>query len=184
MARLVQVDLQALFRFTRKKKTPRRSAQLSPVLLATVVLIALSGCAASKVSSGHGSSQPSTEPSYASEPFTHEQQLVEQGARLVVSDGCSVCHLANMRQGIGPSFGSFAGHYVTLANGRRALINERFLRGALLHPDRNPISGYSASPMIAAVKRVHLSSEPKQIAALVAFIEQIGSEPEPGAASP
>ena len=33
--------------------------------------------------------------------------------------------------------------------------------------------------MIAAVKRLHLSSQPAQVAALVAFIEQIGPESEP-----
>jgi cytochrome c oxidase subunit 2 len=102
--------------------------------------------------------------------------LVEEGARLVVSDGCSACHL-NGHPGTAPSFASFAGQQVTLADGRRVLVEERFLREALSDPRKTPIKGYALAPMLAAVTRLHLSGQPKQVAALAAFIEQIGPEP-------
>jgi hypothetical protein len=120
------------------------------------------------------------EPAYLTAPFSHEQRLVEQGARLVVADGCSVCHLAKTQHRTAPSFGSFAGNYFTLANGRRVLIDERFVREVLRDPRKSPLKGYDAAPMIAAVQRLDLSSKPGQVAALAAFIEQVGPEPEGG----
>jgi len=79
--------------------------------------------------------------------------------------------------GIGPSLASFAGHDVTLAGGHRMLVDERFLREALRDPRGNQIRGYDPTPMVRAVERLHLSGRPQQIAALAAFIEQIGPEP-------
>jgi cytochrome c oxidase subunit 2 len=117
-------------------------------------------------------------PRYVSEPFTHEQQLIEQGARLVIADGCSACHLNASKRSIAPSFASFAGHRVTLRDGRSVLVDEQFLREALLDPSRTLIRGYDPAPMLAALARLHLSSEPQQVAALAAFIEQIGPESE------
>ncbi len=149
----------------------------APALL-TAAALALSGCGGSTRSQSQ-SEPASTAPTYASEPYTHQQQLVAQGGHLVVVDGCSACHLLATARHLGPSFYKFAGHYVTLADGRRALVDERFLRASLLHPGDNPIKGYSSAPMIAAVKRLHLSGQPEQVAALAAFIEQIGPESEP-----
>jgi hypothetical protein len=146
-------------------------------LLVAVILVALAGCG----SGGGTGAQPtaSSIPSFASEPYTHQQQLVLQGAHLVVTDGCSVCHLVAHTQHAGPSFDSFAGHDVVLADGGSVLVDERFLRDSLLHPDAQPLAGYDPAPMIAAVTRLHLGAHPAQVAALVAFIEQIGPESEP-----
>jgi hypothetical protein len=135
----------------------------------------LVGCGASGPSSGAGSSTAS-EPAYVTAPFTHEQLLVEQGARLAVVDGCTACHLVGKTQSIGPDFAGFAGHMVTLAEGRRVLVDEHFLRAGLLHPEQAELKGYDPAPMLAAVRRLHLSGEPGQVAALAAFIEQIGPE--------
>ena len=133
------------------------------------------GCGASTTSS----TPSSTAPAFASEPYTPQQQRVAQGAHLIVADGCSVCHLIASGRHVGPSFDSFAGHDVTLADGRHVLVDERFLRDSLLHPNAQPLRGYDPAPMIAAVERLHLSSHPEQVAALVAFIEQIGPESAP-----
>jgi hypothetical protein len=138
--------------------------------------IVLAGCGASKSPNIRHQHQ-SNEPAYSLEPLTHEQRLVEQGARLVVSDGCSACHLNGARQSVAPSFASFAGQSVTLTDGRHVLVEERFLREALLNPDRTSIKGYALEPMLTAVEHLHLSSKPRQVAALAAFIEQIGPEP-------
>lgn len=140
------------------------------------ILTSLSGCGASSVPSAQDS-LTSTAPAYVSEPFTAQQQLVEQGARLIISDGCAACHLDKSNRSIGPSFDSFAGHDVTLANGRRVLVNEHFLRETLLDPRKDPIRGYEAAPMITATTRLRLGGGPEQLAALTAFIEQIGPEP-------
>lgn len=139
-----------------------------------VCALALCGCGA-----GTASSAPSaTVPAYVTEPFTHEQQLVEQGARLVLADGCAACHLIASARGLAPSFSSFAGHRVTLSGGRGVLVDERFVREGLLRPRANELAGYDPAPMLAALGRLHLSDRPGQVAALAAFIEQVGPEPE------
>jgi hypothetical protein len=152
-------------------------------VLASVIALAsvpmLAGCGAGGSSRGTASSS-STAPSYVTEPFTHQQQLVEQGARLAVADGCAACHLDAAGRGIAPSFASFAGHRVTLADGRRVLVDERFIRAGLLHPGENEIEGYDPAPMLKAIGRLRLTDDPGQVAALTAFIEQIGPEPPPG----
>jgi hypothetical protein len=145
--------------------------------IALVLAFVLAGCGASATSSSAGSSSTSTEPAYVKEPFTHQQLLVEQGARLAVSEGCTACHLDAAGRGIAPSFASFAGHRVTLVDSRRVLVDEHFLRAGLLHPESDELEGYDPAPMLAAIRRLHLAGHPGQVAALTAFIEQIGPEP-------
>ncbi len=145
-------------------------------LLAATALLSLVGCGAAARSSSEGTSGASA-PSDATEPFTHEQQLVEQGGRLIVTDGCSACHLAAAGRRLAPGFASFAGHRVTLIDGRQVLVDEHFLRESLVHPGRYRIKGYDPAPMLAAITRLHLAQHPQAVAALSAFIEQVGPEP-------
>jgi cytochrome c2 len=135
----------------------------------------LAGCGSSGPSSGAASSSSSV-PAYVTAPFTPEERLVEQGARLAVADGCTACHLVGKSKRVGPNFAGFAGHAVTLVDGRKVLVDERFLREGLEHPEHAELKGYGAAPMLAAVERLHLAAEPAQVAALAAFIEQIGPE--------
>ncbi len=143
-------------------------------LLALAVMLSLAGCGGN--ATDHSSSN-STVPGYVSEPFSHQQQLIEQGARLVVADGCAACHLEATTTKVAPSFASFAGHRMTLTNGRSVVVNERFVTQALLHPGKTSIRGYDAASMLAATRRLDLPKHPEQVAALAAFIEQIGPEP-------
>ena len=147
-------------------------------LLAGAVLALLAGCGgqdgANSASTGAGASSA---PAYASAPFTRQEQLVERGARLYVSDGCSACHSIGARHGaLGPSFAVLAGNRVTLADGRRVLVDERFLHTALSDPARSEVRGYAPAPMLAAVRRLGLARDPAAVGALAAFIEQIGPE--------
>jgi len=150
---------------------------ITNTLPAAVLILLLAGCGASGAPSTPSAGRSSV-PAYVTEPFTHEQQLIEQGARLVIVDGCSACHLIAARHGIAPSFSSFAGHRVTLSDGRSVLVDEQFMREGLVHPARAELKGYDPAPMLAAVKRLQLGAKPAQVAALAAFIEQIGPEPE------
>jgi hypothetical protein len=147
------------------------------ITVAGLLLLALSGCGSAGSSSGASSHAPSV-PSYVTEPFSHEEQLVAQGASLVVADGCAACHLSAKGKPIAPSFASLAGHRVTLTDGRTVLVDERFLHEALLDPRRTLIKGYDPAPMLAALARLRLHSEPGQVDALAAFIEQVGPESE------
>ena len=88
-------------------------------------------------------------------------------------DGWSWCDLAS-----GDNRGWVAGDFLQEEyDGRRVLVDERFLRDALLHPGGARIRGYDPAPMLRAVMRLALASHPQQVAALAAFIEQIGPEP-------
>jgi hypothetical protein len=145
-------------------------------LLASATVAALSGCGSSTPQNAQARLR-SPETESAAEPFTPHQRLIAQGAPLIVSDGCAACHLMRTGRDIGPSLASFAGHDVTLASGHRVLVDERFLREALRNPRKDPIRGYDPTLMVRAVERLHLSRRPQQIAALAAFIEQIGPEP-------
>ena len=145
------------------------------MLLALLVLALLSGCGSSHTTTTQAAER---EPGpYVAEPFTHEQKLVALGAQLIVSQGCSACHLLGSAKAHAPGFATFAGHYVTLAGGRRALVDERFLRSGLLHPTSVRIRGYDAEPMIRALAALQLAGHPAQVAALAAFIEEVGPEP-------
>jgi hypothetical protein len=148
------------------------------MLLTGAAMLLLAGCGSSNRQSTHGIRNGSSVPAYVTEPFTPEQHLIEQGARLIVADGCASCHLTLSKPAVGPSFSSFAGHRVRLKDGRGVLVDEAFLRSGLIDPRGNELKGYDPAPMIAALARLHLRSEPHRVAALAAFIEQIGPEPE------
>ncbi len=145
------------------------------LLLAGVALVVAVGCGAGR-HAGPASVGGSSEPSYGAAPFTHQEQLVEQGARLYVADGCSACHAIGAQRKLGPSFAVLAGSRVTLADGRRVLVDERFLRESLIDPARTEVRGYAPAPMLAAIRRLRLGRDPAAVAALAAFIEQIGPE--------
>ena len=140
-------------------------------LLAATLLAGCSG-------SGHGNEAISSAspPSYVTTPFSHEQALVEAGASLIVSDGCSACHLSGAAGGAAPSFTHLAGHRVRLTDGRRLLVDEALIREALRRPASIVIAGYNSGPMVRAVERAGLPAHPEQIAELAAFIEQVGPE--------
>ena len=136
---------------------------------------ALAGCASSAKAPPVQSASP-PEPQYAVGELTRNEQLVNEGAKLALADGCAACHLQGAKRSPGPNFDSFAGHEVTLAGGRRTLVDERFLRQALLHPKENTIAGYEPAPMIRALAPLDLAGHPHEVEALTAFMEQIGPE--------
>ncbi len=139
--------------------------------------LALAGCGGASGPTGGTSAGGSTEPAYVAAPFTHQQHLVEQGARLFVGDGCSACHAIDARHPrSGPSFAVLAGNTVTLRDGRRVFVDEALLHTALTQPMRAEVRGYAPAPMLAAVRRLGLARDPSAVAALAAFIEQIGPE--------
>ncbi len=147
----------------------------SSSLVCLALAAALAGCGSS--SPKQASSTEST-PAFATAPYTPQQERVAAGAKLVVADGCSACHLNGADQKLAPNFTSLAGHRVKLADGRSALVNERFLRRGLIDPSSEELAGYPAAPMLAALRRLRLAQRPSDVAALVAFIEQVGPETE------
>jgi len=159
-----------------RAQAPARSEHIALAPLASAIALALCGCGASSTPSA-STVHTASVPAYVTEPYTHEQKLVEQGAPLIVADGCSACHLSGATHGGAPSFSSFAGHRVTLVDGRSVLVDERFLREGLLDPRANELRGYDPAPMLATLAHLSLAAHAGQVAALAAFIEQVGPEP-------
>jgi Cytochrome c len=159
-----------------QQASSRSRESVGPVLLACVIAFLLAGCGTGARSGGGSAAGSATLPAYPLELVTPKQQLIGRGARLVVLDGCAACHLTAAGQGVAPSFEHLAGHRITLADGRRVLVDEQFLREALLDRGASPMKGYDPEPMLAALRRVRLNSKPEQVAALAAFIEEIGPE--------
>ncbi|HUB36838.1 MAG TPA: cytochrome c [Solirubrobacteraceae bacterium] len=161
----------------RPRAQRRYAAVRTPlVLLALAGAAPLSGCGSGSGSGAGGAGGAGEDASSATIPFTPQEARVERGARLFVSDGCAACHSLGSPHGVGPSFARFAGDRVVLADGRRALVDESFLRTALLHPRRAALRGYPLAPMAAAVARLDLAAHPEDVRALAAFIEQVGPE--------
>jgi len=147
------------------------------VLSATLLVLAVAGCGRSASTGTTGVSEQET-PGALTGPPTPTEQLVAKGARYAITDGCSICHLSGSRPHSGPSFYGFAGRYVRLTDGRRVLVDERFVTDALEHPGRYSLRGYPPRLMWTVLARLHvdLQHSPGQIAALAAFIEQVGPE--------
>ncbi|HUA11994.1 MAG TPA: c-type cytochrome [Solirubrobacteraceae bacterium] len=143
----------------------RGAARAAAALLAAALL---AGCAETKDITG--ASRPSGGPL----ALTPLQQQIEEGGRLFASEGCGACHLIGGSQVAGPNFENFAGHRVKLADGRRALVNEAFVRHVLADPDAPQLAGWDATAMRAALVAHHLSAA--KVEDLAAFIEQIGAE--------
>jgi mono/diheme cytochrome c family protein len=151
----------------------RRGRWARILLLACAAAGPLCGCGAGARTQSAATS--SSEAQFTA-PLTPEQHLVERGAHLFVADGCSGCHAIGAGSGVGPSFATPGASRLTLTDGRRVPVDERFLREALLNPRATELKGYPLAPMLAAVQRLHLSDHPTDVAALAAFIEQIGPE--------
>lgn len=145
-------------------------------LLVCGTVVCLCGCGSGTGGASATTASSVSVPSYVTAPFTHQERLVGQGAGLFVADGCSACHSIAGRAGLGPSFAKFAGNRVVLTDGRSALVDEAFLRRALLEPRATALRGYPLAPMLAAVARLHFAEHRADVTALAAFIEQIGPE--------
>jgi len=146
-------------------------------LAGILVGLAAVGCGGSSTTATSSSATRET-PGYLTGPPTPTEQLVAKGAALAVAYGCSACHLSAATPRSGPTFYGFAGRYVTLTSGRKVLVDRRFLTAALDDPGRYRIRGYPLDVMwtVLGHLHVHLEDHPRQVAALAAFIEQVGPE--------
>ncbi|HEY4382209.1 MAG TPA: cytochrome c oxidase subunit II [Acidobacteriaceae bacterium] len=76
------------------------------------------------------------------EDSTSGMSLAQNGERLFASMGCNACHSGNAAAR-GPSLAGVYGSKLTLANGSQVLVNEAYLRDAILNPSQHVISGFA-----------------------------------------
>lgn len=139
------------------------------MLLAFLVPGLLGGC-------GGGTSTPRKGGETFSNILSPSERVENEGGRLFVTDGCSACHKISGAATIAPSLDTFVARTVTLRDGRKAKVDESFLRESLLDPLRTALAGYPPGPMVEALKRRPVSAA--EAAALAAFIESAGPQAE------
>jgi cytochrome c oxidase subunit 2 len=99
----------------------------------------------------------------------NDTQPVEAGAKLFVEYDCINCHGTGQRAHA-PTLGGLYGTYVELADGRRVLFDEQYIRGKLLDPGAMRVAGFAP---VMPVFKGQLTEE--QIIDLIAYIKSLTS---------
>lgn len=94
--------------------------------------------------------------------------LAEQGRRLFQASGCTGCHGA-AAAGHGPSLQDIAGKAVMLADGSSVIVDDDYLRDAIVAPNKQVVAGYPA-----IMPTYDRALTPEQINALIAFLKAGG----------
>jgi cytochrome c oxidase subunit 2 len=76
------------------------------------------------------------------ESSTSGMSLAQNGERLFASMGCNACHTGNAAAR-GPSLAGVYGSRLRLANGSEVLVNDAYLRDAILNPSQHLTAGYA-----------------------------------------
>jgi cytochrome c oxidase subunit 2 len=73
---------------------------------------------------------------------TSGTSLAQNGERLFASMGCNACHSGNAAAR-GPSLAGVYGSKLTLTDGSQVLVNDAYLRDAILNPSQHVTAGYA-----------------------------------------
>jgi cytochrome c oxidase subunit II len=73
---------------------------------------------------------------------TSGMSLAQNGERLFASMGCNACH-SGSAAARGPNLAGVYGSKLQLANGSQVLVNEAYLRDAILNPSQHVTAGYA-----------------------------------------
>jgi cytochrome c oxidase subunit 2 len=76
------------------------------------------------------------------ESSTSGMSLAQNGERLFASMGCNACHSGDAAAR-GPSLAGVYGSKLRLSNGSEVLVNEAYLRDAILNPSQHITAGYA-----------------------------------------
>jgi cytochrome c oxidase subunit 2 len=73
---------------------------------------------------------------------TSGMSLAQNGERLFASMGCNACHSGNAAAR-GPDLSGVYGSKLQLTNGSQVLVNDAYLRDAILNPSQHVTAGYA-----------------------------------------
>jgi cytochrome c oxidase subunit II len=104
------------------------------------------------------------------EGSTSGQSLAQNGERLYASLGCNNCHNGGANAH-GPNLGATYGERIQLSNGSSAMVDEAFLRNAILSPTMYQVAGYAP---IMPTYQGQISEE--GLIDLVEYIRQLQSD--------
>lgn len=98
------------------------------------------------------------------------ESMAQQGERLFSQFGCNTCHTGDAT-GTGPSLGGLYGKPEKLQNGQTRVVDETFIRDAILAPSTVHVPGYAAvMPTFAG----QVSEE--QVLQLIAYVKSLGAQ--------
>lgn len=133
---------------------------------AALAAVAVAGC---------GESSPATTTSsiVQTPPVGAGKGIIGRGYKLYEEDGCAGCHSLSGTRLTGPTWKGLAGSTVQLADGRTVTATNKYLTAHILDPNAWTVKGYPGEVMAAAIEELHLSKHPRDVAALVAFIDSL-----------
>jgi len=73
---------------------------------------------------------------------TSGMSLAQNGERLFASMGCNACH-SGTAAARGPNLAGVYGSKLTLTNGNQVLVNDAYLRDAILNPSEHVTAGFA-----------------------------------------
>lgn len=158
---------------SRHEDAPRTAYGAGPlVALACTLALAIVGCGGGQSQSGAGSSA-STAASNASTTSAQASTPVARGRVLYAQDGCSACHSIDGSRLTGPSWKGLAGSVVHLSDGHTLIADDAYLRRHIVKPQAYTVAGYPGEVMAQAISQLELSKRPREVGALVAFIDSL-----------
>lgn len=98
-----------------------------------------------------------------------------RGKSLAQSKGCIACHTIDGKPGVGPTWKGLYGKIETMADGSTALVDEAYLKDFILNPQARVVKGFSP-----IMPKIPLNDD--ELAAIVAYIQSLGSAPPPAKA--
>lgn len=111
-----------------------------------------------------------SQPSFVDSVTDNQSQSLsvqaEQGKSLAQSKGCVACHNFENAQ-IGPSWKGLYGTTQVLADGREVMVDDDYLRKAILEPAAEMVQGFA--PIMPA-----MPMEDNEVAAIIAYIKEQG----------
>lgn len=96
-------------------------------------------------------------------------QAGQAAVALAESRGCLVCHSLDKTAGIGPGWAGSYGKPRTLQDGTRAVMDDAYLRRAMLEPAAQVVSGFENVMVPADLSEA-------DIGALVGLIKELGTQ--------
>ncbi|MDM0106096.1 c-type cytochrome [Variovorax sp. J22R24] len=102
---------------------------------------------------------------------------VEQGRVLSESKGCVACHTIDGTARVGPTWKGLYGKTENMRDGSTALVDENYLRSFIRDPQARGVKGFPP-----VMPKIDLTEE--ELAALVAYIQSLGSPPAQAATEP
>ncbi len=97
-----------------------------------------------------------------------QESAVDSALNLVTTNGCIACHSLEGALGVGPSWKGIYGKTVTFTDGRSAVVDDAYLRRAMLDPAADVVEGYQNVMVPAAVTEA-------QIADIIELIKGLGN---------